>query len=151
METAMMRGLLGVYFSLGQEYRLPIFFPRLTPALLRDVGLADMTGALDQFLEDFNATGMLMVDHCELSSLGSDPDETSAHYRSVAASLKPGVTHLLIHPAVGDDELQAITPDSWRQRGAEDRLFGGSEVPRWVESEGVHRIGYREIRSLMRI
>jgi hypothetical protein len=150
MGTAMMQKLFPVYVSLGLEYRIPLFLPRPTPTLLEEVGRSDMIDTLDEVLESFESSGVLMIDHAELRSLCFDPDRAEEHYRKVLAELQPGVTHMLIHPALDDDELRAITPESWRHREAERRIFSGADVRRWLDEAGIVVIGYRPIRDLLR-
>lgn len=150
MGTAMMRGLFPVYVELGREYRLPLFLLRPTAELLTEVGRAEMIENLPEILGRFDANHLLMVDHAELRSLSFDADHAEDHYRRVIRELEPGVTHFLIHPARDDEELRTITPDSWRQREAERRVFSSAEARRWFEDAGVERIGYRRLRDLMR-
>ncbi|MGH7859953.1 MAG: ChbG/HpnK family deacetylase, partial [Candidatus Binatia bacterium] len=150
MGTAMMQELFPVYVELGREYRLPLFLPKPTRKLLAEVGRSDMIANLDAVLEGFDASGTLMVDHAELRSLAFEADAAEEHYRKVFSELPAGVTHLLIHPTVGDDELRAITPDSWRQREAERRLFCAPEPRRWLDERGIERIGYRRLRDVIR-
>jgi chitin disaccharide deacetylase len=150
MGTVMMQPLFPVYLSLGREYHLPLFFPRPSRALLEEVGRADMIGSLDTVLAEFDSSGVLMVDHVELRSLSFDPDRAEEHYRQVFSELRPGVTHLLLHPATGDEELRAILPDAWRLREAERRVFARPEMRRWLDEAGIRRIGYRPLRDLLR-
>ena len=150
MGTVMMQGLFDVYVDLGREFRLPIFLPRPTPELLREIGRADMLEGLEERLEDYDSSGVIMVDHAELRSLSFDADAATEHYRRVFSELRPGVTHLLIHPATGDDELRAVLPESWRQREADRAVFADPETGHWLDEAGVRRIGYRRIRDLLR-
>ena len=148
--TAMMTELLSVYFDLGREFRVPVFFPRPTPELLEEVGHPEMIPELDRVLAELERSNVLMVDHAELGSLTIPANGTEEHYREMFASLEPGVTHLIIHPARGDEELEAMTPDTWRQREAEHWLFSSSLTARWLEETGAKRIGYRSLRDLVR-
>lgn len=150
MGTAMMQGLLRVYLELGHEYRLPVFFPRPTPQVLEEVGRSEMIRNLPEILEGFEHEHLLMVDHVELRSLSFEPQHAEQHYRRVIGELEPGVTHFFIHPARGDDELRAITPDSWQQRDAERRIFSSPQTLRWFEDARIERIGYRRLRDALR-
>ncbi|MGH7820694.1 MAG: ChbG/HpnK family deacetylase, partial [Candidatus Binatia bacterium] len=150
MGTAMMRELFPVYLELGRDYGLPLFLPKPTQKLLEEVGRSDMIASLEQVLEGFDASGVLMVDHAELRSLAFEPERAEDHYRAVFSELPAGVTHLLVHPAVGDDELRAITPDSWRQREAERRFFSAPELRQWLDEAGIQRVGYRRLRDVLR-
>ncbi len=150
MGTAMMHELLSIYLELGREFRLPVFFPRPTPKVLADVGRSEMIRELPHILEQFEHGHLLMVDRVDLRSLSFDPDRAETHYRQVISELQPGVTQLFIHPARGGEELEAITPNSWRQRDAERRIFSSPETRRWFEDANVELIGYRRVRDLLR-
>jgi predicted glycoside hydrolase/deacetylase ChbG (UPF0249 family) len=150
MGTAMMFELLPIYVELGREYRLPVFLPRPTPELLEEVGHPEIVGELPKILEELDSSRVLMVDHAELRSLSFEAEGVEEHYRRVIGELRVGVTHFLIHPARSDEELEAITPDSWQQRDAERRTFARPEVASWFRDAGVELIGYRRLRDLIR-
>ena len=63
--------------------------------------------------------------------------------------LQPGLTYLLMHPALDTPELRAICPD-WRHRVADYEVFGNHELGDHVRRAGIHLIGWRPIRRLMR-
>ena len=151
MGTVMMGNLFEIYLDLGREFRVPVFLPRPTQALLREVGRADMLEGLEERLAGYESSGVMMVDHAELRSLSFDADAAADHYRRVFSELLPGVTHFLIHPAAGDDELRAVMPESWRQRDADRRVFADPATARWLDESGVRRVGYRQLRDLVRV
>ena len=64
--------------------------------------------------------------------------------------LRPGVTEVLLHPAVESDELRSSHPD-WASR-VEDHAFltNDPSVPALVERAGAKLIGFRELRDLQR-
>jgi len=150
MGTAMMLELLPIYLELGREFSLPVFLPRPTAALLDELGHPELVPELDEILLMLERSGVLMVDYAELGSLTFQESEAEAHFRDAVAGLKSGVTHFILHPAHGDEELEALTPESWQQRDAERRIFASSIALRWFDDAGVKRIGYRRLRSLLR-
>ncbi len=150
MGTVMMEGLLPIYVDLGRQYRLPLFFPRPTAEMLEEIGHPEVIPELEQLLESLDSRHLFTVDHVELRSLSFDPADADTHYRKVISELEPGVTHFLIHPARMSEELEAITPDSCRQRDAERRIFSSAQTHRWLEEQGVERIGYRRVRDALR-
>ena len=109
-----------------------------------------MIPELDRVLAELERSNVLMVDHAEIGSLTIPANATEEHYRQMFAGLEPGVTHLIIHPARGDEELEAMTPETWRQREAEHWLFSSPLTSRWLEEVGAKRIGYRALRDLVR-
>jgi predicted glycoside hydrolase/deacetylase ChbG (UPF0249 family) len=65
-------------------------------------------------------------------------------------ALEPGVTEIVLHPAVDTPELRALAPD-WSQRVDDhDALVRDPDLRRLVERAGVERIGYRQLRDLQR-
>lgn len=151
MGTALRVELLPIYLELGRQYRLPVFLPRPTPHLLEEIGHPELVPQLTKILEDLEASGVVMVDYAELRSLAFEAERVQSHYERVVAELQPGVTHFLIHPARGDEELEAVTPESWQQRDAERRLFAGAAIRSWFDERRIQRIGYRAIRDLIRV
>ncbi|HSF83135.1 MAG TPA: hypothetical protein VLA49_17995, partial [Anaerolineales bacterium] len=63
--------------------------------------------------------------------------------------LPPGLTHFIIHPSIDTPELRAITPD-WPSRVANYETFMRQELQDFIKNEGIHLIGYRQIRDLLR-
>jgi hypothetical protein len=64
--------------------------------------------------------------------------------------LRPGVTEVLLHPALDTDELRASHPD-WAAR-VEDHMFltRDPSVRDLIERAGATLIGFRELRDLQR-
>lgn len=151
MGTPMMMQLLPTYFELGSEYRLPVFFPKPSLKFLEEVGLPEVLDDLTAALDAAGVSDTLLIDHAELRSLSFDPDEVADHFhRIIAEELQPGVTHFLIHPARADEELAAVTPDSWLQRDAERKVFSSQATRKWFDEADVRLIGYRELRDCLR-
>jgi len=66
------------------------------------------------------------------------------------ADLRPGVTELYLHPAADTPEQRAIDPD-WAGRVDDYHLATfDAELPALLRRLGVHLIGYRPLRDLMR-
>lgn len=65
------------------------------------------------------------------------------------ANLRPGVTEVLLHPAVDTPELRAFAPD-WEARVDDHALVTDAELRSRIESAGVHLVGYEPLRDLQR-
>jgi predicted glycoside hydrolase/deacetylase ChbG (UPF0249 family) len=64
--------------------------------------------------------------------------------------LEPGVTELVLHPAIDTPELRALAPD-WTQRVDDhDALVDDLELRKLLGRAGVELIGYRHLRELQR-
>jgi len=69
--------------------------------------------------------------------------------RGILDNLPTGVIYFIFHPAKDTPELRSIASD-WQARVADYKLFIN---PRWrdyVNNSGVHVIGYKAIRDLIR-
>ncbi len=69
----------------------------------------------------------------------------------VIRNLKPGVTQIIIHPAL--DEPEMPTYDEWKwftaNRIQDGVIFSDPEIKRIIETEGVELIGWKAIRELL--
>ncbi len=64
--------------------------------------------------------------------------------------LKPGVTEVYFHPAIDTPELRGFAPDFEARLSDYSALNGDGEFAKALDDAGVQRIGYRELRDLMR-
>ena len=91
--------------------------------------------------------GVPLIDH--LSGLHlDDPKERMAQAKRVLSSLKPGISHFIIHPAKDTPELRHIT-DSWDCRSADYKAFINDDLRDFVVKEGIQVIGYKALKDLM--
>jgi hypothetical protein len=67
------------------------------------------------------------------------------------ATLRPGVTEFLVHPAVDSAELRSLATDDWESR-VDDYVMICKEdwVRRTLDDAGATLIGYRPLRELAR-
>ena len=105
--------------------------------------------ALESLLERTEGAGLPVLDAILVDTLDPPPEEKEAYFKGLFASLQPGVTHFLIHPARPSDELSSITEDA-PQRARDYELFRDGSMRSYLEGMGVHLIGYREIREAYR-
>ena len=69
--------------------------------------------------------------------------------RKVLDNLTPGITLIINHAAMDTPELRAITTD-WRGRVADYRCFTSDQARDIIKQSGVHIIGYRPLRNILR-
>lgn len=75
---------------------------------------------------------------------------TRAAIDQLLSEIRPGVTEIVLRPAVDSSELRAVVPD-WAGRVADHDLSMTSDSLRVLTSRpGVHLIGYRQLRDLQR-
>ena len=140
---------LATYVSLGLEYRLPLFLIRPDRALLESRGLEALWKLMEPQLRRVDEAGLPILDQIVFETLGYPEETKEDSYRRLFAGLKPGVTHFIIHPARGSDEMSAIAPDA-ASRARDAELFRDGSMREYVSSLGVRLIGYREIRDALR-
>lgn len=129
-----------VYHELAVEYDLPIRMA--SQETIEQFGFPDLRAALE-------ADGIVSPDFLIFG--GKNADETVTEYwQRILRSLEPGVTEIFIHAAIDGEELRSMT-NSWKTRAKEFELFSSSEdIRHIIEEEGIHLIGYRELRALQR-
>ncbi len=149
MGTVMHPRYLPAYVDLAVEFRLPLFFIRAS-----DRRLAALGDGADVYLEQADrlaALGWPMLDNILIKTLVEiEPEDKDRTFREMFAGLRPGLTHFLVHPAAASDELQAITPESWRYRGADYEVFRRPDMRAYCQGLGIRLTGYREIRDRLR-
>lgn len=125
-----------VYLELATEFRLPL---RLSGTSTQArIGFPFRNLAADQ--------GVVFPDHLVVSSgVGA-----RKLLMDVVTRLRPGVTELYLHPAVGTPELEAMSPD-WEARVDDHALLVGDAILTQALADAeVTLIGYRALRDLMR-
>ncbi|MFD1175525.1 polysaccharide deacetylase family protein [Paenibacillus puldeungensis] len=140
---------LDVVFEACAEYGLPFRMPRVLPELARALPEAAVLAAQVAGLAD--RMGVVILDHLLGLPFGKQPGETYEGYKQatirVLRDLQPGVSELIIHPAVASEELKAIHSE-WEKRQWDYELFRDPEVQHAIASEGIVIISWRDLQSL---
>jgi predicted glycoside hydrolase/deacetylase ChbG (UPF0249 family) len=138
------------YVQLAIEHRLPAMIPRLDEAGWHEMGMeGEIAAFAAQFVGELEAQGVPLLDHLVGLPLEEEPGDRLAVAKEELGALPPGLTHFIIHPAADTPELRAITT-SWRSRVADYETFRSEELRAWVQDEGLHVVGYRALRDLLR-
>ena len=137
------------YIQLAVKYGLPPMVPRMSVEELidsKDVDqeTAKIANALIHTLEEM---GIPLIDH--LSGLHlDDPKNRLGQAKQVLSSLKPGISHFIIHPAKDTPELRHIT-DTWDCRSADFATFMSKDLQDFILQKGIQVIGYKDLKDLM--
>jgi len=126
-----------VYLELAADFGLPL---RLGPGSTeRSVGFP--------FRALADAEGIMSPDHLvRAAGVGS----RRAIERALS-ELEPGLTELVVHPAIDTAELRALAPDDWAGRVDDHELVTGRSTLRSVaQRAGAVLIGYRSLREVQR-
>ncbi|MCA0453189.1 MAG: polysaccharide deacetylase family protein [Chloroflexi bacterium] len=150
MGTIAHEKFLPAYVELATAYKLPptILF-RGDKVGFRARGLGDelATMAADAS-EKAELGGIPLLDH-EFGLPLDRPQERLGQAKQAFSNLQPGITHFYIHAAKDTPELRAIAPD-WESRVADYETFLSSELRDFIRNQGIHVIGNRVLRDLMR-
>jgi predicted glycoside hydrolase/deacetylase ChbG (UPF0249 family) len=149
MGTVLHPKFLGIYVSLGLEYRLPLFLIRPDRELLVKRGVESLWSVIEPQLLRVDDAGLPVLDQIVFETLDYPEKTKEASYRQLFGDLKPGVTHFIIHPARPSEEMAAITEDA-ASRARDYELFRDGSMREYLSGLGVRLIGYREIRDALR-
>jgi predicted glycoside hydrolase/deacetylase ChbG (UPF0249 family) len=152
MGTVMHPRLLGAYLQLGVRYHVPVMMPRMDAAALQAQGISsDDAAVLAQMWQGLEADGLPLIDN--VSGMPLDVEGEHADHFAVAqrtfAALPAGITHFVLHPSTDTPELRALAPD-WRGRVANLETFMRADLLPLLRQMGIHVIGYRALKDLIR-
>jgi len=140
---------IGAYLQAATQNRLPAMIPRGNAAVYAEMGLdAETAAGFAAFTQQLEEQGMPLVDAVGSMPLDQPENQIEAAEK-LLGGLPPGVTHFMLHPSVDTPELRAITPD-WPSRVANYKTFMSKEIKDFLKNAGIHVIGYRNLRDLIR-
>ncbi len=128
-----------VYKELGKEFKLPV--------LLSHEDLKGFSAKSVAAIENDDFT----VDHIYTATPKDYKAGMSNYYNNIISSLKPGLSVLLIHTALDNEEMKAVTIDhpewgaAWRQ--ADLDYFTSTACENLLEKENIQLVTWREIRD----
>jgi chitin disaccharide deacetylase len=147
MGTIIHNKFIPVYVRLALEYRLPpSILVRGTEEEYRSIGI-DPDIAV-KAINDLENQGVPLLDHVGGMPLDK-PENRIETAKQIFGALKPGITHLYLHPCHDTPELRATMPD-WRDRVGDYEVFLQEELRQFIKDQGIHVIGNRVLRDLMR-
>lgn len=133
--------------QLALEFRLPAMLPRLSEQGLAQWGVGPELGRrlLAQF-DQLMASGYPILDGILAAHEQGDHLEV---YRRLFDLVPPGITHLLLHPSMPGHDIEGIA-DAAAYRIADYRVMLRPELKQHIAAQGIHLIGYRALRDLIR-
>lgn len=139
-----------IYIELALKFRLPpTIMMRGDEVAYRAGGIdAETAKALVEYVHTLEEQGVPLLDHNFGMPLDR-PENRVEQAKEAVANLKPGITHFFIHPTHDTPELRAHCYD-WPNRVADYEAFMSEELRDFVHDQGVHVIGNRVLRDLMR-
>lgn len=148
MGTVFHPKFLELYVQLALEYQVPCFFPRVTEEMAAEAGVAQAFPAIQALMASLESRGYPLLDHMVIDTL-IDVEDKLAFYKEQFDGLQPGLTHLLLHPAVPTPELEGLG-HMVRSRAQDYQVFTSSELRGYLAEAGVKIIGYRRLRDMVR-
>lgn len=135
--------LIEVYVKLSLEYDKPILWLRkLTTDQQEEYPF--MAAAQNEVVQKLSQRKFPMIDTLLQYYGGDDLIEREKNYRQSIARVVPGVTQLIIHAAVGGDELAAVTT-SHKRRNQDFELFSRPETKQWIENQQIELTSWKTL------
>jgi hypothetical protein len=149
MGAALAPEFADIYLRLGRDYALPVLFTRT----FESYGCASTFGPVDPAPHDRRAAELERAGLPLFDAFHETPwvasGESAATYRRLVEGAGPGLTFLALHcNAPGDIEI--IDPERAHFRTDEFALFQDQAFLAWVAGLGIARIGFRQIRAIVR-
>lgn len=148
MGTVVHPKFLGSYLKLAAEFSVPAFLPNITRERLEQVSDPEFIEAYEHIIDQVQTEVVPTLDEIITETLHAE-DNKIEFYKELISNIKPGLTHLLFHPAKMGDELQAITPDSCAWRNADYHCYTDPELKEFIDDSDLTLIGYRELKAYL--
>lgn len=135
--------LMAVYLDAARKLWIPALVVELTPDLIqrfRDQGvpLEDETVRL---IADYP---LPKVDDLHFTPTAETYEEKRDRFIQLIRGLSPGITQIVLQPAVESDALKRITPD-WQQRVWDAQLLSDPEIQKVLQDEGILFTNWKEM------
>jgi chitin disaccharide deacetylase len=133
--------LVKVYISLSDIYHLPVLFPRAYLSWFPP----DLAKSMESKV--FLLDNLFMLEPKMISEKWIDA------YKKGVEAMKPGLNEMIVHLAIDNDEMQAISKglddygSAWRQHDLD--LVSSPEFKELLKTNHIVLIGWRQIRDLM--
>jgi len=151
MGTIMNPKFIESYIHAAATRLLPNMLPRMDAQGMDIMGLsAEEKRLYEPLMRQFEKMDIPMLNGLIGMPLDQpDPDRQMGIAKDLLGNLPVGITHFIFHPSIDTAELRSIAPD-WESRVANYNTFMSDELKKFIESEDIHLIGYRQIRDAMR-
>ena len=138
--------LVEVYVKLGLEYKLPVlFFSKLSPEAAKEYPA--IAARQEWAATELKAAGLPMLDNLLQFYGGEIPAKRLETYQQAIHKLPGGVTALLIHCGIDNEELKGITSSSAR-RDQDYRIFTNTATRDLIRDNGVELISWKQLKKM---
>jgi chitin disaccharide deacetylase len=136
------------YLDLAMEYTIPAMVPDPTGGLVEKFQKqgyplsTEMVSLLSQYKQP-------RLDDFQSIATAASYEEKKKNFYEQVKSLKPGLSEIIFHPAVGSEQLKQIT-GSWQQRVWEAQMFSDIEVKGFLHKQDIVFTNWREVMQRYR-
>jgi hypothetical protein len=149
MGTIMSPLFIQSYIQAAASRLLPSMLPRTDAKGIDMMGIsANELQAYEPVMQQLEKMGVPMLEGLVSMPL-NEPNGQMEIAKDLLGNLPIGITHFILHPSIDTVELRSICPD-WESRVANYNTFMSDELKKFIESEDIKSIGYRQIRNAIR-
>lgn len=145
MGTLFTRPFYSVYTKVAKEANIMPMLMVPTPERIAQGKLLgiDPVGTY----ETLSKQGYVFLDLLHETAQGSTLEARRQHYYDFFRSLKPGVTEIIVHLGLNDEEVKHIM-NAWEARWNEYQIFTDPKTRELLDSLGIKLIGYKQLSKL---
>lgn len=133
------------YLRVASEKQIPVLLPA-GHATFANVENTNMVRMIKPRAAQIWNAGLPLVDDVHTASAQWEPGQKKLKFISMFHTLKPGLTVIVINPAIPTDDFNFIT-SSGRARLADAMAMQDTELKKVIESRGIILTNWREIRE----
>lgn len=132
--------LFQIYLKVGAAFNLPVFIPK------------NVASAYPELLKLLDGS-QILVDNYYMMNKNRPKEEWTSYYIDIVKNIKTGFNVILIHVAIDDAEMQAVTIDhpdfgaTWRQNDLDTMV--NEEFKASLKENNVHLITWGQIKKLL--
>jgi hypothetical protein len=136
------------YRKVAREFDLPYLLPLITTEELEK--MHPLQRVVIEQIRKRVVPEEITLDHLERGFPGGRPlSEQKPYYMDVIRKLKPGITQIILHCGMGDEEMKGVTGTHERRHG-DMKVFTDPEIRELLKAEGVRLVTWREIGERQR-
>jgi predicted glycoside hydrolase/deacetylase ChbG (UPF0249 family) len=140
--------LVDIYVDLALEFNIPPFLLRTGASEAFKHIDPDLAADLLAYVPAWVERGLPLLDEALVMPLDNARDRLG-QLRAKLASLKPGITYLVVHPAKDTEELREAAERDWPCRVGDYEMLLDPAVGDALREMGIHVIGWRDLRGLL--